>query len=99
MASDAFVPPTDVGFIGLGAMGAPMARHLAAKGYALHVLDASSAAVAELRESTQADVPADLKALGASAPVVITMLPNGEIVREVILGNNETEGVVAGLKP
>jgi 3-hydroxyisobutyrate dehydrogenase len=99
MASDAFVPPTDVGFIGLGAMGAPMAGHLAAKGYKLHVLDASSAAVAQFQESGQADVPADLEALGASAPVVITMLPNGDIVREVILGNSETEGVAAGLKP
>ncbi len=34
---------TDIGFIGLGIMGKPMAGHLQAAGHRLHVLEASAA--------------------------------------------------------
>ena len=34
----------DIGFIGLGRMGGPMARNLAAAGYSLHVYDIDVAA-------------------------------------------------------
>ena len=35
----------EIGFIGLGRMGFPMARNLAAKGYAVHVFDVSAEAL------------------------------------------------------
>jgi 3-hydroxyisobutyrate dehydrogenase len=88
-------PLTDVGFIGLGAMGAPMARRLAAAGYRLHVLDADAGAVERFRETTECEAPGSLKALGTAASVVVTMLPDGKIVRHVLLGD---EGVVAGME-
>ncbi|MEQ9719679.1 sulfolactaldehyde 3-reductase [Yersinia alsatica] len=84
-----------VAFIGLGQMGAPMARNLIKQGHQLHVFDISPAAVAEL------------VALGATgcrhageaaegAEFVITMLPNGDLVREVLFG---TDGVCSCLSP
>jgi 3-hydroxyisobutyrate dehydrogenase len=89
-----FTPPQTVGFIGLGNMGAPMARRLAGAGYRLIVADAVPAAVEKFRAGTQADVAASLKELGAACRIVITMLPDGKIVRSVLTGES---GVAAGL--
>jgi 3-hydroxyisobutyrate dehydrogenase len=83
-----------IGFIGLGNMGAPMARRLAAAGYRLSVADAAPAAVERFRAQVACDAPATLKELGATCQVVITMLPDGHIVRKVLMGE---AGVVAGL--
>lgn len=85
--SGKFVPPERIGFIGLGNMGAPMARRIAAAGYRVVVADASPAAV----DAFAADTPcerSDGPSIGASCNVVITMLPDGHIVRQVILGAN-----------
>lgn len=66
-----------VGFIGLGNMGAPMAANLAAAGHEVIGFD------------TVADAPAGVRAVGTGAEaavgadVVITMLPNGAILRAV----------------
>ena len=72
-----------VGFVGLGNMGWPMA-HLLAPHFELTVLDArdgvAEAFVAEHDGATAAD---DLAALGAASEAVITMLPDGDIVRAV----------------
>jgi 3-hydroxyisobutyrate dehydrogenase len=91
-------PVTDVGFIGLGAMGGPMAKRLAAAGYKLHVFDANADSVARFRAETPCEAPKTLKALGEAAAVVITMLPDGKIVRKVLLGDGG-DSVVAGLAP
>ncbi|MGX9354212.1 3-hydroxyisobutyrate dehydrogenase [Roseobacteraceae bacterium S113] len=66
-----------VGFIGLGNMGAPMAANLAAAGHEVQGFDVAG---------TQADgvAQAGSAAEAASgAQVVITMLPNGAILRSV----------------
>jgi 3-hydroxyisobutyrate dehydrogenase len=85
-----------IGFIGLGIMGSPMAGHLAAAGYTLsvHDLDRSrSALVRDLHPSVT--IAADAAAVGASADIVITMLPDGEQVREVALGPRGLAGSMA----
>jgi 3-hydroxyisobutyrate dehydrogenase len=75
-----------IGFIGLGNMGGPMAKNLIKAGHALKVFDLSDKAVAALVEvgaasaATAADVARDVD-------VVITMLPAGEHVRSVYLGD------------
>ena len=80
------------GFIGLGIMGAPMAAHLRAAGFALFV-------------HTRSAVPAALIAAGAvncgsakevaqQADIIITMLPDTADVEKVLFGQ---EGVAAGL--
>lgn len=73
---------TKVGFIGLGNMGAPMARNLMTAGYALTGFDAVAAA----RDAAAKDG----LAIGASNPdvardadIVILMLPDGPIVDAV----------------
>ena len=87
-------PPEKIGFIGLGNMGGPMARRLAGAGYKLAVFDASKEAVEKFAADTPCDMPATLADLGRSCRVVITMLPNGQIVREVLLDEG---GVASGL--
>ena len=90
----AFKPPERVGFVGLGNMGAPMARLIAKAGYQVMAADASPDAVARFAASVQCQRAESLKSLGSSCRVVITMLPDGKVVREVLLGAN---GVATGL--
>lgn len=82
-----------IGFIGLGVMGAPMARHLA---------DAGHEIVTVLNRSP---LPQDLKAMIVASPadvarsceIVITMLPDTPDVERVLLGQNGVlEGISAG---
>lgn len=72
-----------VGFIGLGTMGAPMARRLRAAGLKLVVFDARPEVTqAFAAENTQvATSPAEVF---EAAEAVITMLPNGQIVQAVV---------------
>lgn len=97
MARPDLSPPADVGVIGVGAMGAPMARNLAKAGYRVHVFDAAPGAAAKLAAEIGGSAPETLKALGATCDAVITMLPNGDIVRQVLLDG--ADNVVADLKP
>lgn len=91
-----FSPPERIGFIGLGNMGFPMARRLAQAGYRLAVADRNTDAVKQFAAAVQCEQPAGLKALGGMCRVVITMLPEGNAVREVLMGG---QGVAAGLQP
>src|SRR5690606_17474540 len=91
MASS-FKPPEQVGFVGLGNMGAPMARRLAQAGFRLMVADTSAAAIETFARSSLCERAPDLATLGAQCRVVITMLPDGNVVRQVVMG----EGGIAG---
>jgi len=84
-----------VGFIGLGTMGAPMARNILNKGHRLIVADVQPAAVAALTAAgaTAAVTP---KAVAEASEIVITMLPDAPDVARVALG---PEGIVEGIKP
>lgn len=95
MASS-IIPPGPIGVIGLGNMGAPMARRLAAAGYSLQVADGSQDAVQRFAATTACEHPRDLKSLAAQCGAVITMLPDGHIVRQVVMA---VDGLAAGLKP
>jgi len=94
--ADKFAAPDRIGFIGLGNMGNPMAHLLSAAGYRLAVFDANQEAVKRFAAEHDCEQPSDLKSLGASCAAVITMLPEGHIVRQVFMQEN---GVVAGLQP
>jgi 3-hydroxyisobutyrate dehydrogenase len=76
---------TKVGFIGIGNMGRPMAANLARAGVPLTVFDADPGQTARFAADHDCTVAADLAALGGAVAVVITMLPTGAIVREVLL--------------
>ena len=82
-----------IGFIGLGNMGAPMARNLLKNGHALQVFDLSEAALRSLGEAG-ASVCASPRAAAADVELVVTMLPAAAHVRGVLTGE---QGVLAGI--
>ena len=84
-----------VGFIGLGAMGGPMAKNLMRAGHALSVWARRPESAAALADggAQLCDTP---RALAAGVEVVISMVTSSEDVRGVALGE---DGVLAGLAP
>ncbi|MGH2680901.1 MAG: 2-hydroxy-3-oxopropionate reductase [Actinomycetota bacterium] len=84
-----------IGFIGLGIMGRPMARHLVDAGFPLAVHSRSPGPVDELvANGAQARMsPAEV---AAGTDVVITMLPDTPDVELVLFGEN---GVGSRLRP
>lgn len=72
-----------IGFIGLGAMGAPMVKNLSRGDVRLLVSDTDDARVSGVVAETGAQ-EASLDTIGASADVVILMLPNSDVVDEVV---------------
>lgn len=82
-----------IGFIGLGNMGAPMARNLLKHGHALQVFDLSEGALSALADAGAA-VCASPKAAATDVELVITMLPAAAHVRRVLTGE---QGVLAGI--
>jgi 2-hydroxy-3-oxopropionate reductase len=85
-----------IGFIGLGIMGKPMAKHLLAAGYPLTVHDLVPTAVDELVEAGAARGDSSAQVAGAS-DVIITMLPDTPDVEAVLFGEGGVaEGVTRG---
>lgn len=83
-----------IGFVGLGIMGRPMALNLLRSGCELYVNDLNEAAVKALcdkgaRAASQAEI-------AESCEAVFTILPNGSIVHQVLLGEN---GMLAHMAP
>lgn len=85
----------NIGFIGLGAMGMPMASNLVRKGFTVTAFDVDAGKIARLadlganRATSIADAVAD-------ADVVVTMLPATRHVEEVVLGK---DGVLQHMLP
>ena len=75
----------DIGFIGLGHMGAPMARNLLKAGHRLRVFDLLPSAVASLVEAGARPATGVADAAHGN-PTVITMLPAGRDSRDVYIG-------------
>jgi 3-hydroxyisobutyrate dehydrogenase len=84
-----------IAFIGLGNMGAPMAKNLLKAGHALTVFDLNTAVVRSLCNDGAAVADSACKAV-EEADFVITMLPTVAHVRAVYLAEN---GVLAGVRP
>lgn len=91
-----------VGYIGLGNAGYPMAACLAKKGYKLLVHDSNDTTARnfvtefpDCRMASRADGTLGREVF-SECEIAITMLPDGKIVREALLGEN---GIAWGLKP
>ena len=82
-----------IGFIGLGRMGGPMARNLAAAGYTVHAFDVDAAAAARLTATSKATIERSPRDVAAKAEVLFTALPNDQIVRDTYLGER---GILSG---
>lgn len=85
-----------IGFIGLGNMGAPMARNLLKAGHRLTVFDLSEAAVAGLAEAGATPAASPAAVARTDAELVITMLPASAHVKGVYLGE---DGLLAHVRP
>jgi 2-hydroxy-3-oxopropionate reductase len=84
----------NLGWIGLGIMGAPMCGHLIAAGHALTVHTRSQ--VPEAVRAAGARSAANAAAVAAASDIVFLMLPDTPDVERVLFGE---QGVAAGLKP
>src|SRR5271169_6666823 len=82
-----------IGFIGLGIIGTPMARHLQKAGYTLFLHSRSGVKDHTLLKGSggECDSP---KAVAAAADIVIIMVPDTPDVERVLFGSN---GVAVGL--
>jgi 2-hydroxy-3-oxopropionate reductase len=84
----------NLGWIGLGIMGAPMCGHLIAAGHAMTVHTRSK--VPDAISAAGAHSAASAKAVAEHSEIVFLMLPDTPDVERVLFGD---EGVAAGLKP
>jgi len=84
-----------IGFVGIGNMGSPMARRVLGGDYSLTVFDVDLDRMKQFASMNGCRAAATPAELGRHVDIVITMLPNGHVVREAVLG---TDGVAAGLR-
>lgn len=82
----------NLGFIGLGIMGAPMAQHLLKGGHKLYTHTRSKTADYLLQDGAQ--VCANATEVAQKADIIFTMLPDTPDVDKVLFGEH---GVAAGL--
>ena len=84
----------DIGFIGLGNMGGPMAANLAKAGHAVTAFDISADAVERVREAG-ASTASTVAETATGREAVVTMLPAGAEVSEVYRGEGGVLSVAA----
>jgi 2-hydroxy-3-oxopropionate reductase len=85
----------NIGFIGLGLMGRPLALHLAGAGHQLH-LWARRPASLEPFHTLAAQLHASPAEVARQADIVFTMVADAPDVREVALGS---DGLASGARP
>ncbi len=86
---------TELGFIGLGIMGKPMASHLVKAGHTVHVCDLAEESV-KLLCSLGAKACSCCKEVAQKCGIIFIMVPDTPDVEAVLFG---AEGVAEGLKP
>jgi len=82
-----------IGFVGLGNMGAPMARNLLKAGHQLRVFDIVESAMTSLDQAERAESAAQAV---QGVEVFISMLPAGQHVRDLYLSE---QGVLSVVQP
>lgn len=84
----------NIGFIGIGHMGGPMARNLIRAGHQVTISDPSAENVAVLTGQGAAQA-ANVAELATGNEIIVSMLPSGKELRAVYLGD---KGVIAQAK-
>ena len=84
-----------IGFVGVGAMGAPMAGCLIKAGYSVAIFDSNPDRAAAFSKEHGINPATSLAALGKESDVVITILPNSAIVHDVLFGD---QGLASSLR-
>ena len=85
----------NVAFVGLGAIGRPMARRVAEAGFPLSVWNRTESRAREFAAATKAKVAASPADAARDADVVITCLPNSPDVAALLDGSS---GLLAGMR-
>ncbi|WP_200834365.1 NAD(P)-dependent oxidoreductase [Amycolatopsis alkalitolerans] len=85
-------PGSVLGFVGLGNMGAPMARRLTEAGYTVRGFDTDPAA----REHAGATTVDTLTAVAEGAEAILLMLPNSDVVEHVLYKGGLLEAAKPG---
>lgn len=85
-----------IGFVGLGAMGKPMASRIAAAGYTVFVLDAHVTRANSIADEIGATAVGSSREIGERSDIVVTMLPSSAVVGSILLGD---DGALAHLRP
>ncbi len=86
--------PLNIGFVGLGIMGAPMASHLIAAGHQLFIFTRGK--MPESISSSRATQCLNARGVAERADIIITMVPDTHDVEAVLFSEN---GIAAGLTP
>ena len=86
---------TELGFIGLGIMGKPMASHLVRAGHTVHVCDLAEESVKHLC-SLGGKACSCCREIAQKSDIIFIMVPDTPDVETVLFG---AEGVAEGLKP
>ncbi len=86
-----------IGFVGIGNMGAPMARCLAKAGHHVRLFDLRAESLKPFAGIKNFAAAASLAEAGAGLSTVITMLPEGKAVQSAAFGTSGTPGFAAGM--
>ena len=86
-----------VGWIGIGNMGWPMARNAKRAGVDIVVYDVDQGRMGKFAEEFDARRAPTLKALAEMSDVIVTIVPDGKIVRKICLGDGDR--LADGFKP
>ncbi len=89
----------EVGFIGIGKMGLPMARCLCDKGYKLNIYDVDKGKCNQLAQQypavTVSGTPGEV---AAASEIIITMLPDASCVKQVVYADDGILAKITGKK-
>jgi 3-hydroxyisobutyrate dehydrogenase len=85
-----------IGFIGIGAMGDPMAACLIKAGYPVLAFDNRPKRMAEFVAAHGGKVAGSMVEIGQTSDVVVLILPNSAIVTDVLFG---ADGIAPHLRP
>ncbi len=86
----------NIGFVGLGVMGYPMAGHLQAAGHRVRVYNRTRERAVNWVQQHGGELALTPAAAAETAELVAVCVGNDDDVRDVVLGD---EGVIAGLSP
>lgn len=82
------VPPARIGFFGLGAMGCGMAVNLVKAGFSVSAYDPLASARETFESRSGATAVATAREACAGQDAIVTMLGDGKVVREALLGGD-----------
>ena len=75
-----------IGFLGIGNMGYPMVKNLLKKDFELYLFDRELNPNMQNAQKEGAKIATSLQELGESCDIFISMLPSGEVLRELLFG-------------